>query len=100
MYWRPCTQIVTCLPLGGVGCVVEADSTTPGLEFGGLMMPPSLTNVTTVIATRISAAATVQETSRRVLPWIWAATAPFLARNLNIEYTSVPTTIMNTTAAM
>src|SRR5205809_109072 len=75
MYWRPWTQIVTCLPFGGVGAVVDADSTTPGFEFGGLMMPPSLTNVMTVMATRISAAATVQETSRRVLPWIRATAA-------------------------
>ena len=49
------------------------------------MMPGSFTNVTTVRTTRISAAAIVQPISRRVLPWIWAATAPFLARNLYTE---------------
>src|SRR5436305_2011819 len=80
MNWRPCTQIVTCLPFGGVGWVVEADRTTPGLEFGGLMMPLSLTKVTTVIATRIRAAATVHETSRVVLPWICGAPATALCR--------------------
>ena len=42
----------------------------------------SFTNVTTVMTTRITAAATVQPISRRVLPWIWAATLLFLARNL------------------
>ncbi len=83
MYWRPCTQIVTALPLGGVGWVTDADSTSPlAFELGGLMMLGSLMNVTTVSTTRISAAATVQPISSVVLPWIWAATAPFLARNL------------------
>ena len=48
------------------------------LEFGGLMMLGSLTNVTTVSTTRISAAATVQPISSRVLPWIWAATRALL----------------------
>ena len=49
------------------------------------MMLGSLTNVTTVSITRISAAPTVQPISRRVLPWIWAATRLFLARNLYSE---------------
>ena len=76
-------QIVSFLPFGGVGSVSEADRTSPfALEFGGLMMLGSLMNVTTVRTTRISAAATVQPISSRVLPWICAATAPFLARNL------------------
>ena len=86
MYWRPWTQIVMVLPLGGVGRVTDADSTSPlALESGGLMIAGRWTNVTTVSATRISAAATVQPISRRVFPWIWAATAPFLARNLRTE---------------
>ena len=39
MYWRPWTQIVSFLPLGGVGSVNDADSTSPSaFEFGGLMM--------------------------------------------------------------
>ena len=46
------------------------------------MMLGSLMNVTTVRTTRISAAPTVQPISSRVLPWIWAATRTFLARNL------------------
>src|SRR5436305_14335216 len=100
MYCRPCTQIVSFLPLGGVGSLVEADKIGVALEFGGLMIPGSLTNVTTVSTTRITAATTVQPISSRVLPWIWAATAPFLARNLITEYISVPNTIANTTAAM
>ena len=94
-------QIVSFLPSGGVGSVVEAVSTSPlAPEFGGLMMLGSLTNVTTVSTTRISAAATVQPISKRVLPWICAATAPRLARNLYTEYTSAPSTTTNTTAAM
>src|SRR6185437_14253050 len=85
-YWRPWTQIVMLLPLGGVGRVTEADSTTPlALESGGLMIAGRWMNVTTVKATRIRAAATVQPISSRVLPWICAATAPFFARNLRIE---------------
>ena len=54
-------------------------------EFGGLRMPPSLTKVKTASTTRISAAPTVQPISRRVLPRIWAATAPLRARNLTSE---------------
>ena len=46
------------------------------------MMLGSLTNVTTVSTTRISAAATVQPISRRVLPWIWAATRVLLGAEL------------------
>src|SRR5436309_15812892 len=98
MNWRPWTQTTSFLPLGVVGSVVEADSAA--LEFGGLMMLGSFTNVTTVSTTRIRAAATVHPISRRVLPWICAATAPFLARNLITEYSSAPSTITNTTAAM
>ena len=83
MNWRPWTQIVSFWPFGGVGSVVDADSTSPsGPELGGLMIPPSFTNVTTVITTRINAAAIVHPTSSRVFPWIWTASAPFLARNL------------------
>ena len=70
------------------------------LESGGLMIAGRWMKVTIVNATRISAAATVQPISSRVFPWIWAATAPFLARNLMIEYSSAPSTITNTTAAM
>ena len=50
--------------------------------FGGSWIEPSFANVTAASTTRISAAPTVQAISRRVLPWIWAATRPFLARNL------------------
>src|SRR5690242_13187229 len=100
MYWRPCTQMVIFLPLGGLGSVVAAARAMPGFEFGGLMMLGSFTKVTTVSTTRIRAAATVQPISSRVLPWICAATAPFLARNLYTEYTSASSTITNTTAAM
>ncbi len=83
MYWRPWMQIMSFWPLGGVGRVSEAERTNPlALEFGGLTMLGSLTKVTTVSTTRISAAATVQLISSRVLPCTWAATAPRLARNL------------------
>ena len=82
MNWRPWTQIVTFLPFGGFGRLSDADSSPLALVFGGLMMLGSFTNVTTVMMTRITAAATVQPISSRVLPWIWAATLFFLARNL------------------
>ncbi len=86
MYWRPWMQTDSFLPLGGVGWVTDADRARPAAsELGGLTMLGSLTKVTTVSTTRIRAAASVQPISRRVLPWIWAATAPFLARNLNSE---------------
>jgi hypothetical protein len=42
----------------------------------GSLMSPSLTNVKTVMKTRIAAAPTVQPISRRVLPWICAAVRP------------------------
>ena len=85
MNWRPCTQIVSCLPFGVVGGPSDADRKPLALESGGLMMLGSFTNVITVSTTRINAAATVHPISRRVLPWICAATAPFLARNLKTE---------------
>ncbi len=79
-------QTVSFLPFGGVGALTEADSTSPlASELGGLTMLGSLMNVTTVSTTRISAAATVQPISRRVLPWIWAATGLFLARKRQTE---------------
>ena len=70
------------MPFGGLGRLSEADSRPFALVFGGSVMLGSFTNVTTVMTTRITAAATVQPISRRVLPWIWAATLFFLARNL------------------
>src|SRR5579884_3119141 len=101
MYCRPWTQIVSFLPLGGLGWVTEADRKFPvAVELGGLMMLGSFTKVTTVNTTRIRAAPTVQPISRRVLPWIWAATGLRLARNLNTEYRSAPSTPTKTTAAM
>ena len=56
-----------------------------GPEFAGVVIEFSFANVTTVRTTRISAAASVQPTSSRVLPWICAATRPLRARNLNSE---------------
>jgi hypothetical protein len=79
-------QMVIFLPFGGVGVLREADSTSPlASELGGLMMLGNLMKVTTVSTTRISAAATVQPISRRVLPWIWAATGLRLARKRHTE---------------
>src|SRR6202035_2322793 len=101
MYWRPCTQIVSFLPLGGAGSLIDAERKVPeAVELGGLRMLGSLMNVTTVSTTRISAAPTVHPISSRVLPWIWAATGFRFARNLYTEYTSAPSTPTNTTAAM
>src|ERR1700723_1699418 len=101
MYWRPWTQITYLSPLGGFGSVVDADSTSPSASgCGALMMLGSFTTGTPVSTPKISPAATVQPISSRVLPWIWAATGFFLARNLYTEYASAPSTITNTTAAM
>src|SRR5260370_6129971 len=100
MYWRPWMQTVSFLPLGGEGWVVAAvRKAALALELGGSMMLGSLTKVTTVSTTRTSAAATVQEISSGVLPWIWAANRDFLARNLITEYNSAPSTTTNTNAA-
>ncbi len=85
MYWRPVTQMVSFLPLGGVGSVVDANWRPLGPLFGGFWIEPSFEKVTAASTTRISAAPTVQVISRRVLPWIWAATRPLLARNLMTE---------------
>ena len=54
-----------------------------GLEFGGFWIEDSLAKVSPARASRITAAPTVQPISRRVLPWIWAATAPLRVRKLN-----------------
>ena len=90
MYWRPITVMFSALPFGGSLRSVLA-STRPlwlasvsplALEFGGFWIEPSLAKVSTASATRITAAATVQPISKRVLPRIWAATAPLRARNL------------------
>jgi hypothetical protein len=82
--------------LGGSGWSVEAKSTPPppppacstGVpsgalsDGGGFLMSSSLMNVTAVRNTRITAAPTVHPISRRVLPWICAATVPLRARYL------------------
>src|SRR5205085_3394277 len=98
---RPWMHIVSRLRLGGFGSVTAADRNGPvAVEFGGLMIEPSLTNVTIVSATRISAAARVQPISSGVLPWIWAATRLLRARKRSTEYRSAPSTRTNTNAAM
>ena len=58
-------------------------------------------NVKTVMKTRITNAPTVQPISRRVLPWIWAATMlrRGRARYLTIAHTSAPATPMKTIQA-
>ena len=56
--------------------------------------------MSTASPTRITAAPTVQPTSRRVLPWICAATAPLRARNLISAYASPPMTAKKITSAM
>ena len=78
-------------PCGGASWSVAANAAlaATGLPFSsmldaaGFLIPGSITNVATVRKTRMTAAPTVQPISRRVLPWIWAATRPFLARYLN-----------------
>src|SRR3569832_1973284 len=100
MYWRPVTQIVSLWPFGGVGASIEADRTPFASLFGGFWIELSFEKVISASATRITAAPTVQEISRRVLPWICAATRPFFARNLKTEYSSAPSTTTKTTIAM
>jgi hypothetical protein len=72
----------------------------PGPEFGGSWIEESFANVITASARRITAAATVQLTSSRVLPWIWAGTLPLRLRNLISAYTSAPSTAKKITSAM
>ena len=67
-------------------------------EAAGFLMSGSLMNVTAVMNTRITAAPTVQPISSRVLPWIWAATRPFLARYLMRNQISSASTPMKTTS--
>src|SRR4051794_38981514 len=91
------------LPLGGRRLVGEAASLRPlASEFSGLRMPGSSANVTTASATRITAAATVQPTSRRVLPRICAAGAPLRLRlrNLTSAYSRPPSTSAKITRAI
>ena len=93
MYCWPLTQMFSDLPFGGSFWLgPEAKSVPPSAscsplapEFGGLRIAGSLAKVKVARTTRISAAPTVQPISRRVLPRIWAATAPLRARNLISE---------------
>ena len=70
------------------------------VDAAGFLMSGSLMNVTAVMNTRITAAPTVQPISSRVLPWIWAATRPFVARYLNRNQISSASTPTNTTIAI
>ena len=91
MYWRPITLMFSDLPFGG-SLRSELAYSRPLLrrpacrrsapELGGFWIEESLAKVTTPSASRITAAATVQPTSRRVLPRICAGTAPLRARKL------------------
>lgn len=68
--------------------------------MGGFWIAESLTKVITASTTRITAAPAVQPISRRVLPWICAATAPLRLRNFHSVYTSAPSTATKITSAM
>ena len=68
-------------------------------DAGGFLMSGSMMNVKTVMKIRITPAPTVQPISSRVLPWIWAATAPLRARNLTSAQTSAPATPRKTIQA-
>ena len=84
----PSTLMFIDAPSGGASWSVAAKAAlaATGLPFSsmsdaaGFLIPGSITNVAIVRKTRITAAPTVQPISRRVLPWIWAATRPLLAR--------------------
>ncbi len=92
MYWRPITVMFNDFPFGGSFWSAVAYSVPvslspirlapPALEFGGFWIAPRRVNVRIARPTRTTAAATVQPTSSRVLPWICAALAPLRARNL------------------
>src|SRR5580692_10842383 len=89
--WRPTTVIFSDFPLGGSFCTLLAYKrelsltrrSPSGLESTGLSIEESLANVSPAKANRITAAPTVQPISRRVLPWIWAATAPLREQKRN-----------------
>ena len=90
MYWRPTTVMFSDFPFGGSLRLALASvrplcppSVTPsGPELGGFWIEESLAKVSTARAIRITAAPTVQPTSRRVFPRICAGTAFLRARNL------------------
>src|ERR1039457_2272357 len=63
-------------------------------------MEASFAKVTTARPRRITAAVTVQPTSRRVLPRIWAGSEPLRARNLTSAYARPPSTRTKITRAM
>ena len=65
-------------------------------DAAGFLIPGSITKVAMVRKTRITAAPTVQPISSFVLPWIWAATRPRLARYLTRHQISTPSTPMKT----
>ena len=73
------------LPLGGRRRLVSASCRPSADDSGGLRMSSSLMNVSVARITRITAAPTVQPISSRVLPRIWAATAPLRALNFTRE---------------
>ena len=95
-------------PFGGASWSVEANCAlaATGLpcasmsDAAGSLIPGSMMKVTAVMNTRITAAPTVQPTSSRVLPWIWAATRPRPALNFSMNQISRPSTPTNTTSAM
>ena len=69
-------------------------------DAAGFLIPGSITKVAMVRKTRITAAPTVQPISSRVLPWIWAATRPFLARYLTMHQKSTASTPTKTMIPM
>ena len=89
-YCMPSTLMFIDAPSGGASWSVAANAAfdATGLPFSsmsdaaGFLIPGSITKVATVRKTRMTAAPTVQPISSRVLPWICAATRPFLARYL------------------
>src|ERR1700730_1934860 len=107
MYCRPMTVMFNDFPFGGSLRSALAYSrpllptrwSSVGLEWGGLSIEDSCGNVSTASASRTTPAATVQPTSRRVLPRICAATAPLRARNRSSVYPSTPSTPMKITSA-
>jgi hypothetical protein len=82
--------------LGGEDAVASCRPFAP--VSSGLRMPGSWMKVTTASTMRITAAPTVQPTSRRVLPRICAATAPLRALNFTRDQMRTPSTPKKTTA--
>ncbi len=84
-------------PPGGAGWSIEATwmpwASPPGPLAGGFLMSPRKRKVTTAMITTITPAPTVQPSSSRSLPRIWAGSGPpRRARYLTSDQIRTPST--------